>query len=325
MRKISKNIAVIGSLIASTSVLTGCLDSDDEVIQSKITAANAKQVVATSFGSLDSLSALDELEIPLPLNKRSQYFAKGSYYEQALSKALIYCGDDPNTDTGQGSMDINFSGNPPTEFHFDIVFDQCSADLETTIDGGFAIDITGDGPIGPNVGDGSNTIVHTFDQLSIINTSQNFDLLVNGTIETVLAYTDPVLTFTETVNLDFAFNNSNISYNNWVRQLQLDFEQQSISVSVSGSIDASDLEGSFTFEMIEPIMFLAQNNGDDLEPTVAVSGKFKITAENGSSVTVTILDAQSALLEIDENGDGVIDITITVTLEELEMDDLGED
>jgi len=83
----------------------------------------------------------------------------------------------------------------------------------------------------------------------------------------------------------------------------------SFTLDVHGSLTSSDFAGTVTFVTTA----LLQGMGDDY----AFTGQLKITGANGATIKVTALDSMFLRLEIDSNGDGVVDATVDLTWEDL--------
>ncbi|MEE4246574.1 MAG: hypothetical protein V2I33_14285 [Kangiellaceae bacterium] len=312
------------AVAASALLLTACLDDSDDETLSSIDANNAKDLVEVALGSFEVLDVVEEI-VPVEPD-----FSQSALFQNSLNKNLTYCGANPNEDTGNGSVDITVNSVTAGSFSLSAVFADCLIEPPITIDGSFSLDYTGDGDIGPNIADGSNTFDITYENLTLANPTENVEVVINGNINSVQSYLDPVYSRTDTVNLGIETNVAEttvvaVSFDNWIKTVEFSFETFVASLNISGSFNVASENGSFNFTMIESLVFDATPLEESYINPIAVSGQFRITAENGSSVTVTILNAEEALLEIDEDGDGVTDVTITVLLTEIDLDDAIED
>ena len=74
------------------------------------------------------------------------------------------------------------------------------------------------------------------------------------------------------------------------------------------AVKASDQAGAFTVSVVQAVQ------GSD--PTAPISGKLRIVALDGSNLTVTVTNG-SVTLDLDTNGDGTIDDTLTSTWADL--------
>ena len=81
-------------------------------------------------------------------------------------------------------------------------------------------------------------------------------------------------------------------------------------MDTEGVISSSQLGGSLSFKTLESFKQLAQD-------TYPYTGSLKITGRNDSSVTLIALDAITARLDVDENGDGASDQVTDVLWETL--------
>jgi hypothetical protein len=84
---------------------------------------------------------------------------------------------------------------------------------------------------------------------------------------------------------------------------QIDFttntETADYTLSYGGTLDSTALQGSVTFQTLE-----AFNGNGDNHPS---SGKLKVSGANQSSITLTALNSVDVLLEVDADGDGIVD------------------
>ncbi|WP_144395481.1 hypothetical protein [Pleionea sediminis] len=295
-------IAAIGVL----SLITACGDSYNEDREtSTINKSNAQTIVNQAITGDQNLSIVRDT---LPNEGKTNNFSN-------KNKAIVYCGTNPFEDTGNGSMDINLSGTLPADYTFDIAFDQCQFIETTTFNGGYTFNLSGDGLIGPIFGEGENTITQTFDSLSLVETTTPLDLLAVGTVTSNNNYTGTTFTSNDTLNLEIAYNETAIAFSDWVKVIELDTEASLFTMTLNGTVDISSQNGAFTIATLEPLVFDA--NGEAAE--FIISGKFQLTAEDNSSVIVTVLDSTQVQLDIDENGDGIIDETLVIDIADLNL------
>jgi hypothetical protein len=280
----------------------------------KINQANAAEVVADSFSAFSGLESLDNLTLVNP-----QMTSQSSVFQRQSLLPITYCGEDPATDTGNGAMDISISGNFITTLNILVIFEQCALEPTITADGRYEFDLITGGEFGPGLGDGSHTITQTFGELSVTDSEQNLAASFDGNVVSVTEYTAPVFSWEQLINLDIDATNGSLTFVDWQKDLALNTDTGQLALNISGNFTASDHNASFTFMMLEPIIFEAVLVDESLEASVVLSGKFRITADDNSSVTVTILSPTLARLEIDLNGDGIIDITIDVEIDDLNI------
>lgn len=282
--------------------------------ESKISEANATKVVDIAFNSFEQL---DFLQDEVPGGSPAKTAEKGISSAQQLP--VIFCGSDPFNDTGSGSMDISASGDLLSNFTLDIAFLQCQLTSSAFIDGAYNLSFSGDAFLGPQFPNGFSETRQTFTNLSISDTEQAFNGLTNGEIIATIEFDSPVLSTSESVNLLIAENNNEITFTNWEKNVSIDFSLGQLSLDVSGDIAISSENGSYSVATLEAIMFEFQQQNGSNQPNLLLSGRFIITAEDNSSVTVTILNNTDAQLEIDEDGDGTIDSTIVVPINDLSL------
>ena len=78
---------------------------------------------------------------------------------------------------------------------------------------------------------------------------------------------------------------------------------------VDGSLTSSDFSGTVNFATTA----LLQGVGD----SHAYTGQLLITGANGATIKVVLLDSTFLRLEVDSNGDGVVDATLDFTWNDL--------
>jgi len=86
----------------------------------------------------------------------------------------------------------------------------------------------------------------------------------------------------------------------------------------SGTITSPDLDGSFTYQSLVPDVFFA----DDSSATGPFDGELLITAADNSRLHLRALDELNVALEIDLDGDSIIDNRIDTTWAMLGYDDM---
>jgi len=295
------------------SLLTGCLDDAKDTIKSTIDRHNAKAIIYASLNGDNDIDVVDDI-----LPDDEQLFGKAAMFKNGLAKTLVYCGADPQTDTGSGSMDFEITVTGTNSYSVTVTFAECRNE-SVEINGQYAASFSGDLIFGPQWGDGANATNQTFSALTITQLEDNTSVLLEGSITGNSAFESPLFEFSQT--LDFAIESSqgDASFDAWTKNITWNIDSQLLTVMITGNFSAASEEGSYTFEMLEPISLSVQTNQSEYDPISAISGKFIITAEDNSSVTVTINDDQTALLEIDENGDGVIDFEIIISLNDINL------
>jgi len=111
--------------------------------------------------------------------------------------------------------------------------------------------------------------------------------------------------------LSFGSNGEPLVLTDFDHDLRVDFGvvPEAIIAHVSGTLESALLGGSVNYET--PVAIEAS---DDLDPH---SGEILITGANRSSVRIVIVDSSHVTLEVDANGDGVIDSYIDTNWAEL--------
>ncbi len=90
-----------------------------------------------------------------------------------------------------------------------------------------------------------------------------------------------------------------------------------VSRSSSGVMAGTDLAGSFSYQSITPDEFYA----DDDATTGPYTGELLVTAADNSSMRMVAIDEFNVRLDLDFNGDGVVDQSIPTTYATLGYDD----
>jgi hypothetical protein len=92
---------------------------------------------------------------------------------------------------------------------------------------------------------------------------------------------------------------------------QIDIGQQPVTVTrdSSGTITSEDLTGSFAYQSVIPDVFVL----DDNSATGPYSGELRVTAGDGSTMTMVALDEFNLRLDLDFDGDSIIDEQIMTT------------
>ncbi len=82
------------------------------------------------------------------------------------------------------------------------------------------------------------------------------------------------------------------------------------TVNANGTVSSTELGGYVQFETLATF--------EGVAPDYPYTGRMKITGEGNSSVTLTAIDSTNVQLEIDVDGDGTADQTLTTTWESLD-------
>jgi hypothetical protein len=152
------------------------------------------------------------------------------------------------------------------------------------------------------------------------------DLTITADSETItgngdLTYTldtlgfPAILTVLSGVELSIAADGETIIFRDFDQTLEVDLGTvpTSFTAAANGTLENATLGGSVDYETVVTI----QASGEDNPP---YTGEIRITGAESSSVRIVIVSEQVVRLEIDVNGDGVVDEFIDTTWAEL----LGE-
>jgi hypothetical protein len=107
--------------------------------------------------------------------------------------------------------------------------------------------------------------------------------------------------------LEFAYGAETVTLTDFDHYIEVDFgvSPETVLVVVSGRLDSQLLGGSVDYETPVPVRAI----GDD-EP---YTGEILITGADDSNVRIVIVDSTRVTLEVDTNGDGVVDAFIDTT------------
>jgi len=131
------------SLALSLIFLVACGSSDSPEndnppdLNSTINESNAEKIISDAFSSFDDINDFDDLFLEQPVQKVNQ---KLSVSSNAL--AIVYCGEDPETDTGNGFMDVTISGNFITTLNILVQFSLCTFEQAVVVDGDYELDFS---------------------------------------------------------------------------------------------------------------------------------------------------------------------------------------
>lgn len=196
-------------------------------------------------------------------------------------------------------------------------FNNCSNSVNEIADGTIRMTIrsfSGDVTTGENV---SMSISTEFIDYNIIEGDGEvfgFD----GDMTISLNATDPmnVVSSLSSNRLTVVENGRNQSIEDYNVEFSVDETTGAYTITTSGTfIDNANLGGAVTFRTLAPF----EGTGDE-DPQ---SGQMEITGADGGIIIITVQGANSVLIEIDIEGDGVIDGTIETTWDE--MEDLLDD
>jgi len=313
-----KELIVFGLIGLFLAGCGGSSSSTEEVVTIKITPANAKQITIAINTSLKDTTVLQDVAQDYSPITKSQ-----SFIDTSDNKLLFYCGNDSQQDTGEGSIDLNLAYSL-TAVTVDIDFLNCQLTEPLYIDGGYTFETQGNLlSFIANPAEGSLNYISTLDSVNIIDTSRETDNMIDGVLQQGVSFAAPVYSFDATADLSVSSAERNIQLIDWQQISTLNTDSSELQITMSGQYITSEVEGRLTVSTIEPLHYqLDMTTGSDIDQAALLSGVIQITATDSSSVTITILDSATAQLDIDNDGNGTIDDSITVALDELKFMDL---
>jgi hypothetical protein len=269
-----------------------------------ITAENAPEVTAAVLGSIISTTDLVGVVdvIGLPAIGSANPALTGAV-QKAVRVETMAC------DTGRFTMTWNDEDEDfqlSTGDSLEVAFDACQfVDAATTVDGVAAVTgivMTGD-PLNA-IPPWSLEARFGFD--SMRSTDSDGTVIVDGALDLAMRSEDN-LTIRLTIRtntLSSAANGMTEALSDFAMTQVLDVNTLMMSIVADGVLTSSRLDGSVTFETLEPFMAAVDGNPH--------SGQMRI-AERTSSVLVTVIDNVNVELQVDENLDGLIDATQVTT------------
>jgi hypothetical protein len=195
----------------------------------------------------------------------------------------------------------------------DADFDMCFfADSGTTLDGAASftnIVVEGD----PDFVTVPWRLAMTFSFDNLTGTDSSGTSIIDGSLNVDISSDDNVvINFTvDTASLTAQESGMSATLSDYLLTQTINLANLEQVISADGTLTATDLEGSVSFETLQDFVILGDDNPS--------SGQMLISDAN-SSVMVTVLDNMSVQLEIDLDRDGTIDQTIVVTWTDLDVD-----
>lgn len=310
------------------TALAGCggggNDEPAPVPLATITTANAPVIAsAVVTASLDgddlgSFAAFGPMGAPVSAPKSTRvYHAKVAEIQNAQIGALLKhaqtfgqppIGPEVSECTGGGTVTLSGNiANPSTLSPNDTItfnFASC-VEADTTVNGQFSMRVTSfSGDLASDTFSFAVTTTLTSFQVAVAGETAT----VNGSISIAISAAGSMLTTTVTsssISVGDGGSSHTLRDYSSVRTLTSD----SFTLDVGGSLTSSDFSGTVTFDTTA----LLQGIGEDY----AFTGQLLITGANGATIKVIVLDSTFLRLEVDSNGDGVVDSTIDSTWDEL--------
>ncbi len=242
-----------------------------------------------------------------------EYLAADASEQAAVAGGVIISDTVACTQGGTAAVEINDADDSGTDSIGDtasIQFSQCREDGDL-INGGFSFAITAlSGSVGVTA-DWRIGVQITFDNFSLDDTLELMS--VDGTMDMDLVQSGGV-----TGESDLSIGNLVLGQaaNSWVLQnmsatAEEDYNSLAYSLSQNGTVDSDQLGERFTVQTLVPL------TGVDLSGNAPDAGSLRITAANGSNVTLVAVGGGLVRLEIDSDGNGVAETTIDTSWDEL--------
>ena len=276
-----------------------------------ITDGNAQDITVAVLVAITStveiVNILDIIGLPVVASTNAD-LAKGAV--MAVSADVIAC------DTGEATVTWNDADNNfvvSTGDTFDVVFAMCFfADTGTTFDGPMSLTdmvITGD-PIN-QIAPWGLAFTMGFDGLS--GTDSDGTVIIDGNLDFDMNSEDNLVVNLSVASASLTAQQSGISetLSDFVLAETFNLNTLLQVVSSSGAFTSTLLEGTVTFQTLQDFVIMADDNPS--------AGQLLIS-DNSSSVLVTVIDNISLQLEIDIDLDGMIDRTIVVAWDDLDID-----
>lgn len=277
-----------------------------------ITAANAQDITVTVLGAV--VSTIDIVDIIGIIDPGD---VGGTI--PGLAKFAVYAIFPPQPvacDTGEAVVtwddaDNNFEIS--TGDAFDILFDMCFFEGSgATLDGPTSLTnliVEGD-PFAPSL---SWRLAMTFGFDNLSATDSTGTVVLDGDVSLDYSSDDNIVEniLVTTASLTTVYDGITETLSDYVLAQTFNVNASTLVLSADGTLTSSLLEGSVTFETLVDFEGVFDDN--------PFLGQMLIS-DSSSSVLVTVVDNISVLLEIDLDLDGVIDETIQVTWEELDID-----
>jgi hypothetical protein len=282
-----------------------------------ITAANAPDISAAlivAIGVGFDIGDIADANIPIPAGGMLFSLSALKGTENPYGKLVSPLAQELSNCANGGTVDITLTlENPNTVTVGDqivAVFDSCDNDDGYVISG--TIDLTVSDIQGDIVG---GVFLLAFDMVLS-------DVVIEEGLETVTASGSFTLTFDDLdfpvvgLNLagdEFQFGDAAevLTLSNFDHDLRVDTggAVEAIIALVSGTLESQNLGGTVDYETV-----VAVEATDDLDPH---SGEILITGADDGTIRIVIVDSWNITLEVDANGDGVVDEYIYTNWSEL--------
>lgn len=189
-------------------------------------------------------------------------------------------------------------------------FDRCDNGEGETVDGDLSVRIRS---FQGDFLSGSFAVNATVDFKTLSFTEDDETGTVNGDFSLSIDTTDyPTVVLSHSSDsLRLTDGNETLVLADWITTLVVDESSQpsAYSLTAEGNIDVPR-HGSVSYEVLEPLTGFGDDHPD--------AGVLFIEGGGGGNITITALSNTQARLEMDYEGDGIVDETVTVTWDELD-------
>jgi hypothetical protein len=281
-------------------------------------SAIARSVVTASLegGDMGSFGAFAPASSP---KTTRNYYSKvaeiqnaqiAALLRHAQAVAVVPVGPEVSQCTGGGTVTLSGNvANPATLSQNDtMTFDYASCvEGDTTTNGRFSIHVTS---FSSDPASGTFTVAMTTTITSFQITVAGETATLNGSVSVSISISAGGSALTTTVtssSISVGDGSSTHTLRDYSSVHTL--TSGSFTLDVSGSLTSSDFSGTVNFDTTA----LLQGMGDGY----AFTGRLLITGANGATIKVIVLDSTYVRLEVDSNGDGVVDATLDLTWDDL--------
>jgi len=307
-------------------ILAGCSSGGGDAAPAAplaaITTTNASAIASSVMkaslegGDMGSFAGFEPVSVSSPKSTRVSYSKVAeiqnagvdALLQHAQMVALVPVGPEVTQCTGGGTLTLSGNlANPATLSPNDtITFDYASCvEGDTTTNGRFSMRVSsfsGD-PDSGTFGFGVTTTITSF-QVTVAGETAT----VNGSVSISINMAGSTVTTTVTSSSISVGDGSSTHTLRDYSSIQT-LTSGSFTLDVHGSLTSSDFSGTVNFSTTA----LLQGMGD----AYAYTGQLLITGANGATIKVIVLDSTYVRLEVDSNGDGVVDATVDLTWDDL--------
>jgi len=311
-------IAVITGVVALSGCGGGGGGDDTPVAPAAITTTNATTIASAVMGAsldggdLGSFASFGTTAGPLAAPKTARILSAvtetqnaqvGALLKRAQSapQAAIPPETTPCTNGGTVALSGNIGSQGTLSPNDTIVFDFASCvEGDATVDGRFSMQVTSfSGDLGGTFMLGVNVTLSSF-KVTVGNAAATVVGSIAISISAVGASSVSTTVTSSSISVTEGGATHTLSHYSSSRTLASGL----FSLDVSGTLTSTNFAGSVTFDTATRLQ------GTD--GSFAFAGQIVITGANGATIKVTALDGTFVRLEVDTNGDGVVDATADV-------------